>query len=201
VPERVHPELAQQQRSIAHQVLQPEQVTPERPGVVQVDVEGREVQERQVEVLGRRIVGVGDQAIGIDLLADVGQFPEEALDPPAPVPAHDVGRDLVGDAVGEDATVPAAAPGGPPHGLPRLRLRGRAFQETEVFGPGHIDQHLEAVFAGALEQPVGGHVVGADRVDGGSPHPGEVVAHLDRVGERLAPGVGGERAVGNAAHR
>ena len=73
VPQRVHAQLAEHERLVADEVLQPEQVAAERLAVVQVDVERGEVEERQVEVLGRREVGVGDQPVRVGLLGDVGQ--------------------------------------------------------------------------------------------------------------------------------
>src|SRR5262245_61435397 len=39
MPERVHAQLAQQQRPVADQVVESKQVTPERLAIVQVDVE------------------------------------------------------------------------------------------------------------------------------------------------------------------
>src|SRR3954451_2497161 len=81
------------------------QVTAERLAVVELDVERGEVEERQVEVLGGGVVGIGDQAARIDPLGDVHQFGEEPLHALGPVPADDVGADLVADAVGHDAGV------------------------------------------------------------------------------------------------
>ncbi len=99
VPQRVHAQLAQQQRLIADEVLQPEQVTVERFAVVQVDVEGREVEGREVQVLGGRVAGVGDQAVRVGLPGHVPQLPEEALHAAGAVPAEDVRGNLVADAV------------------------------------------------------------------------------------------------------
>src|SRR5262249_45933272 len=79
VPERVHAELAEDERLVADQVLQAEQVTAERLGVVEVDVEGDEVQEGDVQVLRGRVAGVGDEALRVGLFADVPQLGEEAL--------------------------------------------------------------------------------------------------------------------------
>ena len=108
VPQRVHAQLAEHQRLVADQVLQPEQVAAERLPVVQVDVERGEVEERQVEVLGRRDSWRRSPGSGIGLPDHVMQLGQEPLDPARPVPADDVGRDLVADAVGQHASMVAA---------------------------------------------------------------------------------------------
>ncbi len=132
VTKRVHAQLAQEQRAIAHEVLQTEQITLERLGVMEIDVEGGEVEKRKIEVLRRGIVGVGDQALRIDLLDDVAQLGQEPLDLSSAVPTDDIGRDFVADAVGEQGGVPAAALGGFTHGQTGFALRPFAVEEAEV---------------------------------------------------------------------
>ena len=60
--DRVDAELGEHQRLVLGEVLQPREVAAEVGLAVQVDVEGDEVEEvGEVEVLGRREVGVADQ--------------------------------------------------------------------------------------------------------------------------------------------
>lgn len=112
VTEGVHAELAEHERSVAHDVLQAEEILAERFAVVEVNVERGKVEEGQVKIFRRREVGVRDETGGIVLLADIRQFGNEALDPLRAVPADNVRRDLVAHAVAEDAVVPAPDFGG-----------------------------------------------------------------------------------------
>jgi hypothetical protein len=53
---------------------------------MEIDVEREEVEEVEVEILGRGIVGVGDQPLRIDLLGDVVELFEEVARPRRAVP-------------------------------------------------------------------------------------------------------------------
>ena len=60
----VEPDLAHQQRPVAGEVLQPREVRLEARSLrLEVDVEADEVEERQLQVLGRRVVDVGDEPV------------------------------------------------------------------------------------------------------------------------------------------
>src|SRR5438093_633882 len=82
------------QRPVAGHVLQAGEVGAEPLLRFEVDVEADQVQEGEVEVLGRGIVDVGDEGAGILRLDDLVQPAQIPLDPAAAQPAHDGGRDL-----------------------------------------------------------------------------------------------------------
>ena len=69
--------FGQQQRQVAGDVLQPRQVAAQLGFVVQVDVERADVEERQVEVFGRREVDVGEQGLRRDRLRLVVELAQE----------------------------------------------------------------------------------------------------------------------------
>src|SRR5262249_37748599 len=102
------------------------------------------------------------------------------------------------DAVGRDAGVAAALFGGLPHPLPRLALGLAAVEEAQVFRPRHVEEDAEVVLRREFEEPVGWGVVRPEGVDPGVPHPAEVLGCPLGRGEGLAPGVRGERAVGDS---
>src|SRR6478752_3641495 len=86
VPEAIHTDFAEQQRLVADEVLQPKQVPAKCLAIVEIDIERCEIDERQVQVLGGRKVGIGDQPVWIDLLHDIGQLRQESLDRSPPMP-------------------------------------------------------------------------------------------------------------------
>ena len=69
---------------------------------MQINVERNEIEKTQIEIFGRRIVRIGEQRAGIDLLSKVAELGEKAADGARPVPAHDIRSNLVADAVGCD---------------------------------------------------------------------------------------------------
>ena len=68
VPQRIHTELAENKRSVADEILQPEKVAAKCFWVMQVDIERNKIQERQLQVLGGRIAGITDERVRVRLL-------------------------------------------------------------------------------------------------------------------------------------
>ena len=196
VPQGVDADLPEQERLVSDQVLEPEQVAPERFQIVQVDVEGDEIKERNIQVLGRWEVGVGHQAVGVRLLGDVHELGQETLDPTHAVPADDIGGDLVADVVSEHARVLAAPFGSLTYQGARLTLKALAGEKAKMLGPRNIDQSRHSVLVQRVQKPFRRHVVSADGVDANCLHPGKVVFDLIERWEGLAGGVRGKRTVG-----
>ena len=89
--------FGEQQRLVAGDVLQPREVGAQLGFAVQVDVERADVEEREIEKLGRRKVDVGEQAVRRRGLRVVVEVAQEALDAQPAVPADDAGRNLVAE--------------------------------------------------------------------------------------------------------
>src|SRR3990172_6830854 len=70
--------------------------------VVEIDVETDEIEKVQLEILGRGIVRIREQALGVVLLADVVEFSEKAAHAASAVPSHDIRANLVAESIGED---------------------------------------------------------------------------------------------------
>ena len=71
VAQRVEADLGDEQRAVARDVLEPGQVRLELRARLEVDVEADEVEERQLEVLGGRVVDVGDERVRVLVLGRV----------------------------------------------------------------------------------------------------------------------------------
>src|SRR5919198_2062388 len=89
VPPTVEPNLAQDQWPIASDVVQTSEVRLEVRLPFEINVEAHQIEERQVQVLRRGVVDVGDQRVGVLLLGRGVQPLEELLDATGPVPAND----------------------------------------------------------------------------------------------------------------
>ena len=76
------------------------------------------------------------------VLDDVDQFVDELLDFGATEEPDDVGGDFVGDADGEDGRMIAAGLGGFANGIVGLLGEVSIADESEVFGPGDVEEDL-----------------------------------------------------------
>jgi hypothetical protein len=166
---------------------------------MQVDVEGHEVEELgQIEILGGREVGVADERPR-GLLLDVADQPaQEFAHPLRPVPANDIGRDLVADEQPEEGRVAAEVLCRRPHGATDLRHDVLAVEKADVLRPRNGDQHAQSVLGRPVEQPARRDREGAERVGPQLRHQPEVgLDHvLGREGEAVRRH--SERAVGHA---
>jgi hypothetical protein len=91
------------------------QVRPQVGGPLQEHVEGEEVEPRQRQVLGRRVVAVGHEPVGVLVPDSVGQFGDHRRHPAGPHEAHHVARHLVADAQTHDGFRGGQVPGRPAH--------------------------------------------------------------------------------------
>jgi hypothetical protein len=158
-----------------------------------------EIEEGQLEVLGRRVVDVGDERLGIGSFRGVAEARQEGLHPAPAEPAHGGGRELVGERVAEDRRVAGDGLHGAAHQVGKIRSAGAVDQVAEVALHGEPDHHLEPLLLGGVEQPGGRDRVGAQRVDAAGRHQREVLLDHDALGELVAVLERAEGAVGDAA--
>src|SRR5690348_6586524 len=87
MPQRVHAELANNRRLVAHEVLQSAQVTAKDCAIVQIHVEHREIDKRKLQILRRWKIGVCQKRLWISLLRNVSEPLQKPLHPSLAVPA------------------------------------------------------------------------------------------------------------------
>ena len=199
----VQADLGHQQRLLAGQVLQPVEVGLQRLAAFQIDVEADDVDERQLQVLGRREVDVGDQRTRVLGLDRAHQPRQEGLDLLPAVPAHDGRRDLVAHGVTQHGGVPGAGAHTGAHALLDVVGAATVVEECDVLFPRQAHHHAQTVARGGVEQPGRRHGIAAHRVDAVLLHGREVgfergvfrvvVAQHRGIGTRT------EGAVGHAA--
>ena len=144
-----------------------------------------------VEVLGRREVDVGEEARGrggLDLVdrARGGSARRGAGRASARPPAGSRCRRAKSSEAGCAASARTAAAAS----RRICRTQCAVVEKRDVLRPRHADHHLQPVPRGLVEQRLGGHGVGANRVDAGGGHQREVARDLCRGG-KLAPSASG----------
>ena len=119
---------------------------------MQVDVEGANIEKRQVEKFSRREVDVGEERVRRGILRALEQRSQEALDPQAPVPADDARRDLVADGEERDGRMrPELADPRDDLTLDRA-IRRAIVEKRHVLHPWESHHHAQPVAGGLVEQ-------------------------------------------------
>jgi hypothetical protein len=201
VAHAVEPHLAEQQRPLIGDDLQPRQIGVESILGLQIDVETHQIQKRQAQIFGGRIVDVRDQALGIFFFYGAIQFAQIAFDARRADPAHQLGWNLVAERVAEQRRVTRAA----------AHLRPDLFSDIRrVFGIDKVsgvllgrkpDHDLEAMLIGDVqERPRWHRVWNANGVDAVRGHLREVAIDLRQVVVLALVLVGTERAISHAAN-
>ena len=195
--ETVRARFGQQQRLRSRHVLQSGKIGAKLRLSMEIEVETTDVVAVQVQVLGWRIVHIGQEAIRHSLLAHVVEISEELLDAALAVPAHDIGRDLVADGEEQRGRMCRQSFNRGGHLLPDLAHESRIAQEGDVLRPGHTHDHAQPVARGGVEQCSRWHGIDPHRVDARFDHEPEVFVDARGRGELPPLGVGCEGAVGH----
>ena len=131
----------------------------------QEDVETGEIQEWKLEILGRWIVDVRDQAVRVLRFCSAIESPDEALNPSAAVPPDDVARDLISDRIAEDCGMPLTLS----HSLANAKFDilwpAIVVEEGNVLLPWQAHQDPDGVSESDVEQPTGRYRVDTYGID------------------------------------
>ena len=195
LPDAIRAGFGEQQRLVTGDVLEAYEVRPQLGFAVQIDVEGADVEEREIEKLGRRIVDVGEQAARRPRLCGVIQVAEEILDPQATVPADHAGRNLVAESKGERCRVIGECTNLTDDLLPDAAREPSIVQKRGVLRPRKPDHHAEPLTGRLVQQVPPGGRVSPDRIDAEPRHHAEVLGELETRGKLVAVGVGSKRPV------
>jgi hypothetical protein len=200
VPAAVETELRDQKRAVPGDVMETGEVGLQRLVRFEVDVEADDVEERQLEVLGRRVVHVRDDRLAVDLFHRRTESLDVALDLPTPVPTDDRGRNLVADGVAEQRRMAGAVGGFPLHLVEDALRCLPVVEEGDVVFPRESDHHLQAVLVRNIEQPAGRSRVETDRIRAGGCYRREVARDPRRIGIGSPVYSIGKGPVRDAAH-
>src|SRR5439155_1755129 len=121
-----------------------------------------------------------------------------ALDAAAAVVADDVGRNFVGDAEGEGGGMIGDEAGGLGDSAASVAHRGGVFEKAAVFVPGNVDEEVQIVLGGGVEQPARRSVIEAKRIGAQILDLREVSAGLRRRRKIMPVGICRKWAVSQA---
>ena len=149
VTHAVEADLRQQQRLVAYDVMQSCDVVAESLPRLEEDVETGEVEERKLEVFGRRIVDIRDERVWVLGLRRRAETLDEALDCAGPMPPHDRRRNLVTDAEAQHGRMTCALGGLGADALDDAACGAPALEKGDVVLPGEPDHDSQPVVGGA----------------------------------------------------
>ena len=180
--------LAQNERAITGQVMQPRQIATEVGAALEEDVEHEEVERLEGQILRRRVIGVGEQPVGVLGARGVDQVAQRVGDHVHPVPAQDVRRHLVAEDQAEDPIVAVQAPCGLSHlgpggGSQLAVLTSGPPEQIAPVGVEDAGKHADPVLCGRVEQVITGDRVGPYDGEAGVGDRGEVTPQLRPLGK------------------
>jgi hypothetical protein len=190
--------FSQQQREMTGHVLQAREISPEVHLAMEVDIEGADIEKRQVEIFRRRKVHVGEQAVRRHRFALVIQFVQELLDACLSMPAHDSRRNLVAERKHQDRWVTTQLRDRGDDALPDTALRLGVIEERDMLRPRDPDHDAQTGARSLVENRAAGYSVGANRVDGVRAHQRKIFDDLLQRREVFAFCVGCKRSVRDA---
>ena len=201
MPEAVKSDLAHNKRSISRHVLETRQVRTEPLGRLEVHVEAHEIEKGQLQILGRWIVDVGDQTLGILGFDDPIEPLQVALDSTAAQPTHGGRRNLVPDRVTQDGGVTGASSHFGPYELLDVGRSPPIDQVADVLFSRQPHHHPEPMALGRVEQMARRHRVGdAHGVKTVRHHLGEVSLDPIQIVVLVPIRVGPKSTVGHASN-
>src|SRR5712692_10196011 len=142
--------------------------------VLEIDIKGQKVQERQVQVLSRGVVHICDQTARRLLLGGAVQPPQEGLDSTPAMPADDGRGNLVADRVTQYGRVAGASVYARANTTLDITGQFTVVEEGNVLLPGQTDHDAQPVLVGQIENPAGRNSVGPHGVRAAGCDVGEV---------------------------
>ena len=196
----VDTDLRHDERQITAEVVKPRDVRLVCGAGLEVHVEAREVEERKLQVLGRRVVDVRDEPARVLGLGGAVEARYMALHPPPSEPPNDLARDLVADRVTQDRGMSGARGDPGADAVLDRSCSSPTVEEIDVLLPRDTRHHEQPVLSGRVEQPPRRDRVRAHGVQSALRHLGEVSGDDGRGRVRLPVSVRTEGAIGHAAH-
>ena len=166
----------------------------------EIDVVCHHIQERQRQILCRRMVHVSRQHARSLLLDDVIEPVEKLLDSRLAIPAHNQRRNFVPDGEQQHRGMAAQTPTMFPGPVVEMLQALRVVEVAPARPPADVRKQKQSCFRRRVREPVGRRRVEADGVDAGLAHLREIGPHLGPWRERLAIRVGPESAIRDALH-
>src|SRR5262249_37738676 len=150
------------------------------------DVEGTDIEERDLEVFGGGVVDVGEQGIRCRRLGLVEKHTEKPFDPPTAVPSHDARRDLVANREQQSRRMRRKALHVASHGGSNVPGHSSVVKKRDVLSPWQAHDHAETALRGLVEDARWRWRVRTNRVRAQLSDSAEVTPHAVRCGKQRA---------------
>ena len=140
----VYAGFGQEERFVASEILKARQICAQILLAVEIHVERRHIEKRQIEVFRRRVVDVCEQTVwraGFGFSVDVTEKP---LDTVSSLPSHDRGRDLIAKRDERDTRMRFQHAHLRNDIAPDAGAELLVIQERDVLGPGNADHETQA---------------------------------------------------------
>src|SRR5581483_9027718 len=194
----VDAKFAKEERLGISDHLQAREVILKSLALVQVDIEGNEIETVRPEEFRGGKICEGAEATGIRVFGFGDQFVNESGHGAGTAPANDVGGDFVGDAEGEHGGMAVAGTDRIANGGPSLIAQAGRIEKAEMLGPGDVHEHAQFVFRGEIQEPARGDIINAHEIGAELAYLGEVTGDLFARGKMGIGGIRGEGAVRDA---
>ena len=194
----VKPNFRHHEWLVTRQVLKASKIRLESLPRLQINVEAREVHERQIEVLGGRIVYVRHERPGFLTLCNAVEAPEPLFDPAPAVPAHNLCGNLVAYKVGNYGRVSSAAPYSVSYRTLDSPSSPVVIKESDVLLPWNPNENVQPKRRREVEQPPRRDRICTDSIDVRFHHAAEVRLNNFRRWEHRAVRLRPECPIGDS---
>src|SRR5262249_32274795 len=126
---------------------------------LQVDIVANQIQEAELQILGRGVVHISDEALRIRVFDNPVQSLEVPLDPTAPEPADQGRRDLVAERVAKKSRMPSAGTCTAAHAMLNIRSFFLVDKETNILFCRQTHHYAKAMLLCGVQQRTWRHGV------------------------------------------
>ena len=195
---RVGARLGQKQRLVAGDVLQSREIRAQLGFKMQVHVERADVEEGDIEKLGRREIDVGEEALGRRGSGVLIELAKKTLDAHTTMPTDHARRNFVAERDQQNRWMVAELAHLFDQFAPDGALQAAIVEERDVLRPGQPHHDPQTMACGLVQEVASGWRVGAHRVDPEARDETKVLSDLRQRWELITLGIGRKGAVGDA---
>ena len=176
-------------------MLKPREVTTKLGSIVQIYVEGEDINKRKLQIFRRREVGVRNQSVRVTIFGNGAQVLKECFDFFAAVPQYDWRRYFLPNAIHQYCRMLPTREYTFLHFPDHLLANLTVLQEADILHPGNHRNHTKTVFQCLIQERKWRNSVCQDRIDFRLPHQCKVDSNIRRLGKFISIAVRGEGTI------
>ena len=161
----IQTDLRHHQWAIVSEVLKPRQIGVQALLSFQVNIEADEIEEREFQIFGGRIVNITEETFGIFCFRSAVNGFEKALNTARATPTHDRSGDFVAYRVAENRRVTRALTDGGAHTIFNVSYQLVVIKKGDMLLPGQSHHDPQSALPRKIEKPARRHCVRPQRVN------------------------------------